>query len=151
MALDLQRQPSPTSCGPTTVAMIVGRPVAEILPWQQVARRTPARRRMRSHRTNVGELRRLLDSFGYQLGARCATPSHLAVVRVDRPVGRGWHWAAQEGATVYDPALDAPVALSAYHRALGLEAATLTGRLSWYPVAPIGQRLPTRAPRRRAR
>lgn len=140
MALELQRQPSRKSCGPTTVAMLVGVPVAQVLALQPSVRMTPRRQRIREHDTNVGELRRLLAHFGYQLGPRClGTVAPLTVLRLDHVASRGWHWAAQEGTWVYDPCLREPVHICEYHTVLERPADDVSERLSWYPVARPGE------------
>jgi hypothetical protein len=146
--LTLQRQPTRTSCGPTTVAMLADVPVADVLALQPAVRLTATRRRLRCHRTNVGELARLLDAYGLRLGPRAAfTTSRLQVIRVDRAVGRGWHWAAADGTWVYDSCLDEPVFIAEYHRALGVSEVTLDGRLSVYPVVRAGEPMPRTARR----
>lgn len=108
-----QQQPTKYSCGPTVVAMIVGRPVRDLLVDLVTVRRGKRRDRMaRSHRTNIGELRRLAERHGYTLGTRRQgwPPDNVtAVIRLAKKFGKhGWHWMLWDAGAVHDPlSLDA--------------------------------------------
>lgn len=131
----LQRQPTRTSCGPTVVAMLAGVPVANVLARQPAARVTVRRRRDPSNRTNVGEMRRLLDGYGLALGARVRYwRGRRAVLRLDHVLAQGWHWAALDGAYVFDPSYARPIHICDYHRVLHRPEDEIDARLSFYPV-----------------
>lgn len=102
-----QQQPTKTSCGPTTIAMLVGKPVREILDLLPSVRTGKRSRMTKTHRTNVGELARLAALDGYRLGKRHQgwPPDNVtAVVRLARKYGRrGWHWMLWDSGSVHDP------------------------------------------------
>lgn len=105
-----QRQPSPTSCGPACVAMLLHRPVDDVLKVLHLVRR-PARAQLKTHRTNVGELTRLLRLGARALGDRQRIGpggfSHTFgdfLLRIDHPTGRGWHWVVMSHGWIFDPA-----------------------------------------------
>lgn len=113
-----QKQPSRRSCGPTSVAILAGVPVADVLAMLPSVREG-RRAGKRTHGTNVGELRRLLARHGWTMGPRRQgrPPAHLvAIVRVvHRPgVNSSWHWTAARGGIVYDPAYTGPMEAPRY-------------------------------------
>lgn len=129
-----QRQPSKTSCGPASIAMLVDLNVFDVLQKLKLTR-IGARRGKRSHGSNVGEIARLLRSYGYDLGRRVKAepvPSDgLALLRISRPRGSAhWHWVPCRYGQVCDPANQQPIceSLDAY---LQKVPANL---VSWYAV-----------------
>lgn len=103
--MTLQQQPTRTSCGPTSVAMILGVPVQDVLT--EVARVRRRKVRSGNHRTNLGELSRLLAAHGFEVGRRIRheePPSAgTFLLRIDHERGRGWHWSVYHNGVVFDP------------------------------------------------
>lgn len=103
-----QKQPSRTSCGPTCVAMLVGKPAAEILSLLPLVRQ---KKQTTKHSTSVAELSRLLRSYDFILGMRWIGEdlwSFHGILRVHHrtPAGQfrqGWHWVVMSEGMIYDP------------------------------------------------
>lgn len=129
-ALTHQRQPSRNSCGPASIAILVDTSVEEILARLPSVRVSAHRQRLKGHWTNIGEARRLLASFNLTLSARRPGRPQCRqdLLRIDKRVGRNWHFAAFVEGMVYDPAFDAPMSLT--RRLLGVHP----GRVSHYEV-----------------
>lgn len=103
------KQPTATSCGPTCVAMLLHRPVNEVLAALPSVR-TVARQRIKNHRTNVGELDRLLRRGGRVLGTiERIGPAGFRhtfgdfLLRIHNRNGRNWHWVVMSHGLIYDP------------------------------------------------
>lgn len=126
-----QRQPTPTSCGPTCVAMLTGQEVKEILV-RLPGVRTPARDHIRTHKTNYGEIQRLLECSSVRLYSRepgwPSVGTRAALLRIAHPYRHGWHWVVQCGDHVYDPARPRPLRCSTYRRQVAV------GRVGHYVV-----------------
>lgn len=98
-------QPTKASCGPAVIAMLVGTDVEDVIYTLRNVR-TGARTRIRNERSNVGELARILKTYGKRLGRRLrdTLPSTgQAILRVQHERGTNWHWLALDNGTVYDP------------------------------------------------
>lgn len=119
------QQPTQTSCGPAAVAMLVGRPVAEVLEVAKAARLSRSRRRRRDDRMNIGEAERTLAFYGFVLFRRQRGLPNCpnALIREDHETGSGWHWFACVDGEWLDPARPGAVGLH-------------FERLSFYPVRP---------------
>ena len=126
--MTLQKQPSVTSCGPTSVAMVVDVPATEVLARLPSVRT----RRRQDDKANMGELRRLLNAYGWTLGPR----QRGQMPRGARLLGRyehqgrtGWHWFAVDNRVVFDPCSQGPVKVRT-------RWSYADPRLSWYRVTP---------------
>ncbi len=119
----LLQQPSKTSCGPTCAAMICNVPVETMLATLQGVR-TKARRRLRDHGSNIGELSRLVRPYGLRFGRRLQAlkywpPStRRALLRVHRSRSRNWHWLLLVEDVVLDPASGAPISVEQFTRVM---------------------------------
>jgi len=110
--------------------------LAEVPVWRLIARLphvrlSPSRRRLRTHRTNLGELRRLLASYGVVVERRrrgLPREGQLALLRLAHPIGRGWHWAVASAGQVLDPARTTVVTVASLQKRIGV------ARCAWYPV-----------------
>lgn len=103
MKIERLTQPTKTSCGPTSVAMLVGIPARQAIEQLKAIRS----RRTTTHGSTVGEMARLLDSYGYRLGRRIKNEeppaSGVCMLRVEKSRGSNWHWALLVDGVVYDP------------------------------------------------
>lgn len=120
-----QPQPTATSCGPTVVAMLVSRPVSEVLRHLPKAR-NQSRRHVRNFRTTPREVHRLLQAYGLGLDMRqygTLSGYGVAILRVHapRPSGghaTGWHWVLCVQSQIFDPAMrSGPVPFTPWYRA----------------------------------
>ncbi len=124
-----QRQPSKTSCGPTCAAILAGVSVGDMLARLPATRVTERRKKFMTHRTNVGEMCRLLKPFGVALGRRMpGLPTTEALLRVAHRLGSNWHFAVYSAGTVLDPADDGAVDAEDYYAEIDIR------RISYYEV-----------------
>jgi hypothetical protein len=80
--------------------------------------RSGRRRLIRTHRSNVGELARLLAPAFRMRRKLAGVPSvPLALLRIQHTRGRGWHWAVWADGLVFDPLCDGPRALAEREKA----------------------------------
>ena len=111
--------------------MLADVPVWRLIERLPHVRLSPSRRRLRTHRTNLGELRRLLAPYRMVVGRRedgLPRDGHLALLRIAHPIGRGWHWAVASAGQVFDPARTTVVTVASLQKRIGV------GRCAWYPV-----------------
>lgn len=132
--MEHQQQPTRTSCGPTCIAMLVRTSAWDVIAALPTVRKG-RRLKLRTQYVNVGEMAILLGHCAVAISRRqhgLPPRDRTALLRIDRPVGRGWHWAVQADGQIFDPALTKPCAIGRY---FGLVRKDF---VSWYDVSRDG-------------
>jgi hypothetical protein len=134
-------QPTSTSCGPTCIAMYVGRPVREVMDRVRYVRNAE-RQRKRTFSTNAGEMIKLFNSYGFDLERRQNgdelreyMTALLRVHRISTVSGRhksNWHWVLLVNGDVHDPRMHDPMDYCTW------EVETRDHKVFFYPIVKRG-------------
>lgn len=116
-----QVQPSNTSCGPTCVAILLDKSIEEVLALLPSVRVTDVRKKRKDHRSNVGEVKRLLAIYGYYLRKRVQgfPTTGTSLLRVHHYLGSSnWHFSIFHNGVVFDPSFETPFSAEDYQSQL---------------------------------